>query len=357
MQIIRRICSAVQHSRSLVATGLVAAALAATLIAACGGDSESSTVPADSTQTGTSITSQTTTTETVTEAGPDLSNLGGEIRIDGSSTVFPIAEAVAEEFSKVSNTRVNVAFSGTGGGFEKFCRGETQISDASRPIKDSEVEACAENGIDDIIEFQVAIDALTVMANPDNDFADCMTTQELNQLFRTDGASTWSDINSAWPDERVEHFYPGADSGTFDYFNEVIIEDVDEESTHRGDGTASEDDNILAAGIAGGRYAVGYFGFAYFLEAGQNLKAVKVDNGEGCVEPTFDNALTGTYAPLSRPLFIYTRANFLQERPEVAAFLQFFLENTPTLVPDVGYVTMPDDLLREQLGKFTAALQ
>ena len=357
MEIIRRIRSAVQRRRSLVAMGLVATALAAILISACGGDSESPTVPADSTQAETSATSQTATTETVTEDGPDLSNLGGEIRIDGSSTVFPISEAVAEEFSKVSNTRVNVAFSGTGGGFEKFCRGETQISDASRPIKDSEVEACAENGIDDIIEFQVAIDALTVMVNPDNDFADCITTQGLNQLFRTDGASTWSDINSSWPDERVEHFYPGADSGTFDYFNEAIIEDVDEESTHRGDGTASEDDNILAAGIAGGRHAVGYFGFAYFLEAGQNLKAVKVDNGEGCVEPTFDNALSGTYAPLSRPLLIYTRANFLQERPEMAAFVQFFLENTPTLVPDVGYVTMPDDLLQEQLGKLATDLQ
>ena len=266
MQIIRRIRSAIRYRRSLVVMGLVAAALAATLIAACGGDSESPTGPAGSTQAETSTTSQPDTT---TEAGPDLSNLGGEIRIDGSSTVFPISEAVAEEFSKVSNTRVNVGFSGTGGGFEKFCRGETQISDASRPIKGSEVEACAENDIDDIIEFQVAIDALTVMVNPENDFADCMTTQELNQLFRPDGASTWSDINSAWPDERVEHFYPGADSGTFDYFNEAIIEDVDEESTHRGDGTASEDDNILATGIAGSRYAVGYFGFAYFLEVGQ----------------------------------------------------------------------------------------
>ena len=361
MQIIRRIRSAIQYRRSLVVMGLAAAALATTLIAACGGDSEAPAAPADSTSTGSSRTETSTTSqagsETATEAGPDLSNLGGEIRIDGSSTVFPISEAAAEEFSKVSNTRVNVAFSGTGGGFEKFCRGESQVSDASRPIKDSEVEACAENGIDDIIELQVAIDALTVMVNPDNDFADCMTTQELNQLFRPDGASTWSDINSAWPDERVEHFYPGADSGTFDYFNEAIIEDVDEESTHRGDGTASEDDNILAAGIAGGRYAVGYFGFAYFLEAGQNLKAVKVDNGEGCVEPTFDNALSGTYAPLSRPLFIYTRANFLQERPEVAAFVQFFLENTPTLVPDVGYVTMPDALLQEQRGKLATALQ
>ena len=355
MQIIRRIHSAIQYRRSVVAMSLVATSLAAILIAACGGDSESPTAPADSTSTGS--TQAETMTETAMETGPDLSNLGGEIRIDGSSTVFPVAEAVAEEFSKVSNTRVNVAFSGTGGGFEKFCRGETQISDASRPIKDSEVEACADNDIDDIIEFQVAIDALTVMVNPDNDFADCMTTQELNQLFRTDGASSWSDINSAWPAERIEHFNPGADSGTFDYFNEVIIEDVDEESTHRGDGTASEDDNILAAGIAGGRYAVGYFGFAYFLEAGQNLKAVKVDDGEGCVEPTFDNALSGTYAPLSRPLFIYTRASFLQERPEVAAFLQFFLENTPTLVPDVGYVTMPDDLLQEQLGKLATAQQ
>ena len=283
-------------------------------------------------------------------------NAGGKVRVDGSSTVFPISEAVAEEFSKVSDVRVNVAFSGTGGGLEKFCRGEIQVSNASRPIKDAEIQACSDKGIDDIVELQVAIDALTVIVNSNNDFAECVTPEELNQLFRANGATTWSDINAKWPEERVEFFYPGTDSGTFDYFNESIIKDVDEESYHRGDGTASEDDNVLAAGIEGGRNALGYFGFAYFLSAGQGLKSVQIYNGESCVEPTFDNALSGAYSPLSRPLFIYTRESFLLERPEVLNFIQFYLDNTVTLVPEVGYITMPESLLQEQKDKFPQVL-
>ena len=277
-------------------------------------------------------------------------DLSGEIRIDGSSTVFPIAEAMAEEFGYVSDVRVNVAFSGTGGGFEKFCRGETQISDASRPIKDKEVNACAENGIDDIVEIQVAIDALTVMVHPDNDFAQCMTVMELNQAFSADGAKKWSDIRAEWPDKDIVAYSPGADSGTFDYFNEAIIEAV-EGATHRGDGTPSEDDNILALGIGRDKNAIGYFGFAYFLEAGQGLQAVSVDDGNGCVAPSFEAALSGEYTPLSRPLFIYTRASLLAERPEVAAFVEFFLDQSDAIVPEVGYVTMPADLLAEQKAK------
>lgn len=281
---------------------------------------------------------------------------GSSIRIDGSSTVFPISEAVAEEFQKEFDTRVNVAFSGTGGGFEKFCRGETEISDASRPIQEEEVAACADNDINDIVELQVAIDALTVMVNPENDFVDCLTVEELNQTFRGEGATRWSDIRPEWPDESIEFYFPGTDSGTFDYFVEAAIEGVDETSTHRGDGTASEDDNVLALGIEESRNAIGYFGFAYFLEAGQALKAVAIDGGEGCVEPSFEAALDGSYQPLSRPLFIYTRESFLEERPEVAAFVEFYLDNSSVLVPDVGYVTMPDDLLAEQVAKIAPFL-
>ena len=277
-------------------------------------------------------------------------NLSGEIRIDGSSTVFPISEAMAEEFGYASDVRVNVAFSGTGGGFEKFCRGETEISDASRPIKDKEIAACAENGIDDIVEIQVALDALTVMVHPDNDFAQCMTVDELNLAFRAGGAQKWSDLRAEWPDDDIVAYYPGADSGTFDYFNEAIIGAV-EGSTHRGDGTPSEDDNILALGIGRDRNAIGYFGFAYFREAGQSLQAVAVDNGEGCVEPNFEAALSGEYAPLSRPLFIYTRASLIAGRPEVAGFISFFLDSVDTIVPEVGYITMPADLLAEQKAK------
>ncbi|MDZ4278513.1 MAG: PstS family phosphate ABC transporter substrate-binding protein [Dehalococcoidia bacterium] len=273
------------------------------------------------------------------------------VRVDGSSTVFPISEAAAEEFSKETRARVNVGFSGTGGGFEKFCRGETQISDASRPIKQDEIDACAANGIDDIIELQVAIDALTVVVSPDNDFVDCMTVDELHAAFRAGGAERWSDIRPEWPDRPISFYYPGTDSGTFDYFLEAIIEGVDEMAGHRGDGTASEDDNVLALGIENDPNGLGYFGFAFFVEAGQALKAVAVDGGEGCVEPTFEAALDGSYTPLSRPLFIYTRERFLEERPEVLDFVRFYLERTPTLVPEVGYVTMPDELLREQLAK------
>ena len=323
----------------LLITGLAAFAL---ITVACGGDDEGTPEPA----------TQATQAQ-AGDAGDDkYANLSGEIRIDGSSTVFPIAEAMAEEFGYVSDVRVNVAFSGTGGGFEKFCRGETQISDASRPIKDKEVNACAENGIDDIVEIQVAIDALTVMIHPDNDFAQCMTVLELNQAFSAGGAKKWSDIRAEWPEEDISAYYPGADSGTFDYFHEAIIKAV-EGATHRGDGTPSEDDNILTLGVGRDRNAIGYFGFAYFLEAGQSLQAVAVDNGDGCVEPSFEAALSGEYAPLSRPLFIYTRASLLAERPEVAAFLEFFLDQSDAIVPEVGYVTMPADLLAEQKAKVT----
>lgn len=310
------------------------------VLAACGGDSDDDQrAPA--------------TAARATDAGGDdgrYAGLSGEVRIDGSSTVFPISEAMAEEFGLVSDVRVNVAFSGTGGGFEKFCRGETHVSDASRPIKQGEIDACAGNGITDIVELQVAIDALTVMVHPDNDFARCMTVPELNQAFSAGGARRWNEIRADWPDAEIVAYYPGADSGTFDYFNEAIIEAV-EGATHRGDGTPSEDDNILTLGIGRDRNAIGYFGFAYFLEAGQSLQAVSVDNGDGCVAPSFEAALSGEYAPLSRPLYIYTRASLLAERPDVAGFVEFFLDSSDAIVPEVGYVTMPADILDEQRAK------
>lgn len=313
------------------------AGLTALALVACGGGGSA---PATSTGGGTPPA-----------GGIDYSSLSGEIRVDGSSTVFPISEAVAEEFSKLAKTRVNVAFSGTGGGFEKFCRGETQISNASRPIRDSELAHCAEQGLDDVLELQIAIDALTVMVNPENEFASCMTAQELNAAFRAGGATRWSEIRPGWPEEEITFYYPGTDSGTFDYFNEAIIQGIDETANHRGDGTASEDDNILAQGIENDRNAIGYFGFAYFQEAGQRLKAVAIDGGDGCVEPTFESALTGSYSPLSRPLFIYTRESFLRDRPEVLGFVKFYLDELDALVTEVGYVTLPVDLLNQQRAK------
>jgi len=244
---------------------------------------------------------------------------------------------------------VNVAFSGTGAGFEAFCRGETEVSNASRPIEEDEIQACADAGITDIVEVQVAIDALTVMVNPSNDFVTCMTVEELHTAFTT--ASTWADINPEYPADSLVTYYPGADSGTFDYFVEAIIEGVDETAAHRSDGTASEDDNVLALGIENDANAIGYFGFAYFLEAGDALKAVEIDGGAGCVAPSFEAALDGSYEPLSRPLFMYTRESFLAERPEVLGYFAFSLENSAELVPEVGYINLPDDLLAEQTAK------
>ena len=284
-----------------------------------------------------------------------LAGCGGArevVRVDGSSTVFPISEAVAEEFSKVARrARVNVGFSGTGGGFEKFCRGEIHVSDASRPIKQSEIDRCAGNGITDIVEIQVAIDALTVMVNPANDFAECLAVEQLHDIFKTGGAGKWSDIDPSWPDDAIHFYSPGPDSGTFDYFVEAIIEGVDENATHRGDGTSSEDDNVLAQGIEGDEHAIGYFGFAYFLEAGERLKPVAINNGAGCIEPSYETALDGSYTPLSRPLFIYTREKFLIENPDVLGFVNFYLENAEALVQEVGYVNLPEDLLTEQFAK------
>jgi phosphate transport system substrate-binding protein len=284
----------------------------------------------------------------------DYSQLSGEIAIDGSSTVYPISQAVAEEFGSASDVRVNVAFSGTGGGFEKFCRGEIQVSDASRPIKDEEVQACVDGGIpkDGILEVQVAIDALTVMVNPDNDFVECLTVQELHEIF-TGKTTKWNQVDTSFPDKEINTYYPGTDSGTFDYFVETIIEKVEEGAAHRGDGTSSEDDNVLAQGIENDPNAIGYFGFAYYQEAGQALKAVAIDNGEGCVAPTFEAAVDGSYAPLSRPLFIYTRKSFLEEYPDnpTLGFVDFYLANAEQLVPEVGYVTLPQDLLAEQQAK------
>jgi phosphate transport system substrate-binding protein len=291
----------------------------------------------------------TTPPEAVGPEGVDYSKLAGGVRVDGSSTVFPISEAVAEEISKLSkHIRVKVAFSGTGGGFEKFCRGDIDISDASRPIKDGERANCEAHGIDDILAFQIGIDALTVVVSPQNTWATCMTTPELNRAFRAGGAQKWSDIRPEWPGESIRFFYPSTDSGTFDYFKEAIIAGVDKSSTHRSDGTPSEDDNVLALGVEKDRNALGYFGFAYFAEAGKNLKAVAVNPGTGCVAPTYESALSGAYKPLSRPLFIYTRGSYLRDKLQVLGFVDYYLRKGQPLVREVGYISLPDDLLQKQ---------
>jgi phosphate transport system substrate-binding protein len=342
MNLARRVISAHLRSPLLGLSALALVALLATVFVACGDDEK------DTTANGG------TAAPTEEADGTDYSSLSGEIRIDGSSTVFPISEAVAEEFSNASGVRVNVAFSGTGGGFEAFCRGEIEIADASRPIKDTETQTCADAGIDDILEIQVGTDALTVVANPANDFLECLTVDQLHQIFKEGGATTWDQVDPSFPNEPIVLYYPGTDSGTFDYFVEEIITGVDEAAAHTSEGTSSEDDNVLATGVGGDDFALGYFGIAYYIEAGANLKAVSVDGGEGCVEPSTDTALDGSYQPLSRPLFIYTRTSLLEERPEVAGFVKFYLENSQTLVPEVGYVELPDDVHADQVAKVEA---
>jgi phosphate transport system substrate-binding protein len=275
--------------------------------------------------------------------GPQLS---GSIAIDGSSTVFPITEAVAEEFGKVQrNVRVTVGISGTGGGFQKFCNGETLISDASRPIKQSEIDACAAKGIQ-FIELPVAFDALSVVVNPQNTWATCMTVEELKKLWEpaAQGVITrWNQIRPDWPDQPIKLYGPGTDSGTFDYFTEAV---VGKEKASRGDYTASEDDNVLVQGISSDEGALGYFGFAYYAENKDKLKLVPVDdgkaeNGAGAVAPSQDTVRDGTYQPLSRPLFIYVSKKSL-ERPEVAAFVRFYTTQGAALSAEVGYIPLPE---------------
>jgi phosphate transport system substrate-binding protein len=293
-----------------------------------------------------------------TAPGGQATDLAGSISIDGSSTVYPITEAVAEEF-QIANpgVQVAVAFSGTGGGFKKFCAGETDLNDASRPIKaDDEGEgvACAANGVD-YVQLQVAIDGLTVVVNPDNDFASCLTVAELATIYGPDSAKDlqWSDVRAGFPAEPVVRYMPGADSGTFDYFTEEINGETDAATTFA---TQSEDDNTLVTGVAGDVHAIAFFGYAYYVENADKLKAVEIDGGSGCVAPTDDTINTNTYAPLSRPLFIYPDVNKAKERPELEAFVDFYLANTSALSAEVGYIALPDDLLAAEADKWTAAM-
>jgi phosphate transport system substrate-binding protein len=279
------------------------------------------------------------------------------IAIDGSSTVFPITEAVAEEYQRENpDVRITVGVSGTGGGFKKFCAGETQISDASRPIKESEMEACAANGIE-YIELPVAFDALTVVVNPNNNWVDSMTIEQLETIWEPEAQGSierWNQINSSWPDRELNLYGPGADSGTFDYFTEAVMGDSGES---RGDYTASEDDNVLVQGVAGDENALGYFGFAYYIENQDKLKAVAIDdgdpsNGEGAVLPSSETVENGTYVPFSRPLFIYVSKQAAEERPEVQQFVQYYLENAPALVGEVGYVSLPEAAYDAAMSNF-----
>jgi phosphate transport system substrate-binding protein len=268
------------------------------------------------------------------------------IAIDGSSTVFPITEAVAEDFGKTAGaTPVTVGFSGTGGGFKKFCRGEIVISDASRPISASELEACGQGNIG-FVELPVAYDGLAVVVHPKNTWATSMTVAELKKLWSPEAQGKimrWSQIRAGWPDKEIHLYGAGTDSGTFDYFTEAI---VGKAKQSRGDYTSSENDNILVQGVSGDENALGYMGLAYYEENMGKLTLVGIDdenpaNGAGPIEPSFDVVRNGTYRPLSRPLFIYVSTTALA-RPEVQKFVDFYLANTGRLSKEVGYVSLTD---------------
>jgi phosphate transport system substrate-binding protein len=284
--------------------------------------------------------------------GLPKATLAQVVQIDGSSTVFPVTEAVAEEFQKQKKgkVKVTVGISGTGGGFKKFCRGETDISDASRPILKQEMEACKGAGVE-YIELPVAFDALTVIVNPKNDWASPMTVAELKKIWEPGAQgkiTNWNQVRDKWPNAPLKLFGAGADSGTFDYFTEAI---TGKAKSSRGDFTASEDDNVLVQGVANDRNALGFFGFAYYAENTAKLKAVALDNGKGPVGPSEKTVLDGSYQPLSRPIYIYVSKK-AASKPEVKEFVEFYLKNASNLVKQVKYVPLPETVYTLGASRF-----
>jgi phosphate transport system substrate-binding protein len=281
--------------------------------------------------------------------------LSGTVKIDGSSTVYPITEAIAEEFrAEAPKVKVTIGVSGTGGGFKKFARGETSISDASRSIKDSEAAACKENGIN-YIELSVAYDGLAVVVNPENDWATSLTTEELKKIWEPDAQekiTNWNQVRDGFPDAKLSLLGPGTASGTFDYFTEAI---VGKSGSSRGDYMPSEDDHVLVQGVAGDKNAMGFFGLAYFEENKDKLKLVGVDGGNGPIIPTMQTVKDGSYSPLARPIFIYVSSKAVSD-PSVVKFVEFYLDNAASLVPDVGYIPLPTEEYEAQKAKFKAFL-
>jgi phosphate transport system substrate-binding protein len=271
----------------------------------------------------------------------DLSKLKGEIKIDGSSTVYPLSEAITEDFSKQARgVRATVGVSGTGGGFKRFCKGEIDACNASRPITKAERDACAKAGIE-FIELPIAFDGLCIAVHPRNDWVKSLTVEQVRRIYSAkDTARTWKDLDPAWPDRAIKVYSPGTDSGTFDYFREVT---VGKDGTIRPDMSVSEDDNVLVKGVEGDVDAIGYFGFAYYKENSKLLRAVRIDGGKGPVAPSDATILDGTYSPFSRPLFIYVSKKSA-ERLEVAGFVGFAIEHAAELAAEVGYTPLPTSI-------------
>ncbi|WP_081212142.1 PstS family phosphate ABC transporter substrate-binding protein [Salegentibacter sediminis] len=275
------------------------------------------------------------------------------ISIDGSSTVYPITEAIAEEYrNEDPKVNVTIGVSGTGGGFQKFGRGDVDIANASRSIKTDEKAIAEENNID-FIELEVAYDGLAVIAHPENDWLDCITVEELKTIWEPAAQGKikrWNQIRPEWPDEEIHLYGPGVASGTFDYFTEAIN---GKSGSSRGDYTASEDDNVLVQGVSGDKYGLGFFGLAYYGENSDKLKLVGVDGGEGCIKPTSETVSNGTYAPLSRPLFVYVNSSSVQNNPKVIDFMEFYLNEVPSLLKDVGYVPLTEEEYKTERKKFS----
>ena len=313
--------------------------------AACGG---SSTVGADPCAGANPCAGQV---DPCAGADPCAAKVSGDVKVDGSSTVFPISEAMAEEFMADNGgaARVTVGVSGSGGGFKKFCAGETDISNASRPIKQKEIDLCAENGIE-FIEVPIAFDGLSVVVNPENEWAACMTAEQLAAMWAPsaeEAVTQWNQVDDSFPDSNLALYGPGTDSGTYDYFKEATVEELTEEKGTRGDFTASEDDNVIVQGVSSDPGGIGFFGFAYYEENKDSLKVVPIENANGdCVEPSGTTIEDGSYNPLSRPIFFYVKTSSYEENPAVKAFVDYQLDPANgDLISEVGYVAIPGELM------------
>ncbi len=318
-----------KFARSIKVAGVVCAG--ALTLAACGGGNNDSTESPAADGGGTS----------------------GSVRVDGSSTVAPLTSAAAEIFKETNpDINVTVGTSGTGGGFEKFCRGETDMNDASRPIEDDEAANCKEAGVD-FQEMVVANDALTVVVNTSNDFAQCLTVEQLKKIWEPDSqVNNWNQVDPAFPDEQIKLFGPGTDSGTFDYFTDVI---VGEEGASRTDYTPSEDDNVVVTGVSGSTGGMGYFGYTYYEENQDKVRAVQIDAGDGCVAPSPETVQDGTYKPLGRPLFIYPSIQALGSNPAFASFLQYFVENDAAIAEAALFIPLNEEQLAELKSEYADA--
>ena len=319
-------------ARSATLIGLLCAGTMT--LAACGGSNNSSSDSASASAGGGS----------------------GSVTVDGSSTVGPLTSAAAEMFKESSpDINVTVGTSGTGGGFEKFCRGETDMNDASRPIESDEAKACKEGGVD-FQEMVVANDAITVVVNSGNDFVKCLTVDQLKKIWEPDSQVTnWNQVDSSYPSEEIKLFGPGTDSGTFDYFTAEIN---GEEGASRTDYTPSEDDNVIVTGVSGSKGGMGYFGYSYYEENMDKVKAVEIDNGDGCVAPSAETVQDGSYAPLGRPLYIYPSIQAMKSNPALVSFVQYYVQNDAQIATDAQFIPLNEEQsskLQEQFSKATSA--